>query len=100
MESNPHLRMRRTEGDFWAPDLQIVEGRFARYFESPKRTLSPLGVFNLGVAFSASASGPYADMGLPLWDDASNTQGTVDVHYHEPSQNESQFLLWKANDTS
>ena len=76
-----------------APYLKIVEGRFARYFESPKRTLSQLGVFNLGVAFSASTSGPYVDMGLPLWDDASNTQGTVDVHYHELSQNESHVLL-------
>ena len=37
---------------------------------------------------------------FPLWTDASNTQSTVDVHCHEPSQNESQFLLWKAKDTS
>jgi len=85
-------------GDFWAPDLQVVNGRFACYFSASTAGLKPggKGVMSLGVAFSDNVTGPYADIGKPLWSDRSNTFGTIDVHYHETSAGD-KYLLWKKN---
>jgi beta-xylosidase len=88
-------------GDFWAPDLQIVNGSFACYFSArnavQKRNLR--GYLSLGVAFSTSVTGPYVDLGQPLWADPKNPQGTIDVHFHRDASSPTgeQYLLWKAN---
>jgi beta-xylosidase len=87
-----------SQGDFWAPDLQLVDGRFACYFSARKGTgSSSRGLLSLGVAFSSSITGPYTDIGQPLLADATNPQGTIDVHYHRVSATGEQYLLWKAN---
>jgi len=83
------------KGDFWAPDLQIVNGRFACYFSAKKPGLIG-GVLSLGVAFSDNVTGPYVDIGKPLLSDALNRFGTIDVHYHETSAGE-KYLIWKKN---
>jgi beta-xylosidase len=77
-------------GDFWAPDLQLVDGRVACYFSARARggPLLPKGVLSLGVAFSSGGGveGPFADVGQPLWQDNADREGTIDVHYHEVKQ--------------
>lgn len=84
------------KGDFWAPDLQVVNGKFACYFSAHSKgaLLSP-GVLSLGVAFSDDITGPYVDIGHALYS-GSNWFGTIDVHFHETALGE-KYLLWKEN---
>jgi beta-xylosidase len=85
------------KGDFWAPDLQVVNGRIACYF-SAKAPGGILGgsIYSLGVAFAENITGPFVDSGKVLWEDKSNAFGTIDVHMHETSEGE-KYLVWKKN---
>eukprot|EP01063_Lacrimia_lanifica_P013482 TRINITY_DN2011_c0_g1_i3.p1 TRINITY_DN2011_c0_g1~~TRINITY_DN2011_c0_g1_i3.p1 ORF type:complete len:358 (+),score=125.90 TRINITY_DN2011_c0_g1_i3:95-1168(+) len=77
--------------DFWAPDLQKVNAtHFAVYFSAHNAQRE-----SLGVAFATNVTGPYVDIGAPLWSDPTNPQGTIDVHYH--ASNGQKYLVWKAN---
>lgn len=80
-------------GDFWAPDLQLVNHRFACYFSARDRSS---GVLSLGVAFSKNITGPYVDIGQALWTEPFNPFGTIDVHFHQ-SKNDVKYLFWKSN---
>ena len=79
--------------DFWAPDIQrINRTHFACYFSARRGNL-----LSLGVALSTSGvTGPYVDIGRPLWANESNPEGTIDVHFHQTSSG-ARYLLWKAN---
>ena len=79
--------------DFWAPDIQRVNRtHFACYFSARRGNL-----LSLGVALSTSGvTGPYVDIGRPLWANESDPEGTIDVHFHQTSSG-ARYLLWKAN---
>jgi len=81
------------KGAFWAPDLQRINAtHFAVYFSAKDES----GLLSLGVAFSTSVTGPYVDIGKPLWANHSDPQGTIDVHMHKASTGE-KYLVWKNN---
>jgi len=74
--------------DFWAPELHKVGSNYVAVF-SARHTSGSLAV---GLATSATAQGPYVDLGKPLVHEA--TVGHIDAHVFDDGAG-SNFLVWK-----
>ncbi|HEX8703457.1 MAG TPA: glycoside hydrolase family 43 protein [Myxococcaceae bacterium] len=77
-------------GDYWAPEIHKVGTRFIAYFTARHSN----GKLSIGAATSASALGPYTDLGRPLVHDT--TMGMIDATYFRDTAG-TPYLVWKAD---
>jgi GH43 family beta-xylosidase len=75
-------------GDFWAPEIHQVEGRFVAYFTARNAD----GRLSVGAASADGALGPFTDLGAPLVHDPSI--GLIDPSEFEAPDG-TRYLLWK-----
>jgi hypothetical protein len=61
-------------GRNWAPEIHEVDGKFVVYYT----TVNGANVLSIGAAVADAPTGPYADIGGPLVEDA---QGVIDATY-------------------
>ncbi len=78
-------------GDFWAPEMHKVAGKYVVYFSA---RASKNNAFAVGAAWSNSALGPYQDIGKPLVEDP--TPGVIDAHYFKAPSG-THYVLWKVD---
>lgn len=76
-------------GDFWAPELHRVDGKYLAYFSARHRD----GDLAVGVASADDVLGPYRDSGAPLVRDP---RGAIDAHAFEAPDG-SRYLVWKTD---
>lgn len=76
------------KSDFWAPEIHKVGARYVAYFTARGSD----GMLAIGAASSASATGPFTDLGHPLVHDAA--MGLIDASEFEAPDG-SRYLLWK-----
>jgi GH43 family beta-xylosidase len=77
-------------GDFWAPEIHRVGTRFIAYYTARHTS----GKLAIGAATSASALGPFTDLGRPLVLDAS--MGMIDATFFRDAAGVP-YLVWKAD---
>ncbi len=75
-------------GDFWAPEIHQVGTHYVAYFTARHTD----GKLSIGAATSASATGPFTDLGQPLVHDA--TMGMIDATEFA-SADGTPYLVWK-----
>ncbi|MFP2905851.1 glycoside hydrolase family 43 protein [Pyxidicoccus sp. 3LFB2] len=77
-------------GDFWAPEIHKVGTRFIAYYTARHSS----GRLAIGAATSASALGPFTDLGRPLILDAD--MGMIDATFFKDTAGVP-YLVWKAD---
>ncbi|MCY1046901.1 glycoside hydrolase family 43 protein [Corallococcus sp. bb12-1] len=77
-------------GDFWAPEIHKVGTRFIAYYTARHSD----GRLSIGAATSASALGPFTDLGRPLVHDTG--MGMIDATFFKDTAG-TPFLVWKAD---
>ncbi|WP_224250083.1 glycoside hydrolase family 43 protein [Hyalangium gracile] len=77
-------------GDFWAPEIHKVGTRFIAYYTARHSN----GKLSIGAATSASALGPFTDLGRPLVHDTA--MGMIDATYFKDTAG-TPYLVWKAD---
>jgi GH43 family beta-xylosidase len=75
-------------GDFWAPEIHGVGSGYVAYFTARHTD----GKLSIGAATSASATGPFVDVGQPLIHES--TMGVIDAHEFTAPDG-SLYLVWK-----
>ena len=75
---------------FWAPEIHRVSGRYVLYYTARNRSTNTLCI---GVATSASPTGPYTDIGEPL---ISEEVAALDASFFADDDGR-QYLYWKAD---
>lgn len=78
-------------GDFWAPEIHGVGGKFVVYFSA---RASATGTFAIGAAAATGVLGPYEDIGHPIV--AEPPPGAIDAHFFR-APDAKQYLLWKVD---
>jgi beta-xylosidase len=76
------------KSDYWAPEIHKVGSGYVAYFTARDSD----GKLSIGAASSASATGPFADLGHPLLHDAA--MGLIDASEFEAPDGK-KYLLWK-----
>lgn len=77
-------------GDFWAPEIHKVGGRYIAYFTARHQD----GKLSIGAATATSALGPFTDLGHPLVHDAG--MGMIDATFFYDTAG-APYLVWKAD---
>jgi GH43 family beta-xylosidase len=75
-------------GDFWAPEIHKIGERYIAYFTAR----DDRGMLSIGAASSATATGPFEDLGAPLVRDPQ--MGLIDASQFTASDG-TPYLLWK-----
>ena len=75
-------------GDFWAPEIHIVNGMIRLYFTARHNS----GVLCIGVATADDIEGPYQDSGSPLF--LNPYMGSIDATVFSDEWND-HYLVWK-----
>jgi len=75
------------DGDFWAPELHVMNDKFYLYFTARDRD----GVLCIGVATSDSITGPYVDSGKQLV--KQDQMGSIDATVLKLDN--VNYLVWK-----
>ncbi|MES2372036.1 MAG: glycoside hydrolase family 43 protein [Bacteroidota bacterium] len=80
-----------TGASYWAPEVVVINGKYVCYYAA----IGAGGWFNIGVATSATPTGPFTDKGTPL---ASNANFSLidPTFFHDPNSNKN-YILWKTN---
>src|SRR5207244_11065093 len=76
------------KSDVWAPEIHKVGAGYVAYFTARHTD----GQLSLGAATSASALGPFTDIGAPLVHEAS--MGVIDATEFETAAGD-RYLIWK-----
>ncbi|MCY0996923.1 glycoside hydrolase family 43 protein [Myxococcus sp. MISCRS1] len=77
-------------GDFWAPEIHRVGGRFVAYYTARHSS----GKLAIGAATATSALGPFTDLGRPLILDSG--MGMIDATFFADAAGTG-YLVWKAD---
>ncbi|NMO13782.1 family 43 glycosylhydrolase [Pyxidicoccus fallax] len=77
-------------GDFWAPEIHKVGTRYIAYYTARHTN----GKLSIGAATSASALGPFTDLGRPLVHDTG--MGMIDATFFKDTAG-TPYLVWKAD---
>jgi arabinan endo-1,5-alpha-L-arabinosidase len=87
-----------TGSNFFAPDVQLREGRYVMYYSAqvdPARRTSPNDDYCIGVAESASPTGPFTDVGAPLL--CAPGFQVIDAQAFDDPQTGRRYLYWGSN---
>eukprot|EP01028_Stygiella_incarcerata_P002944 TRINITY_DN1562_c0_g1_i1.p1 TRINITY_DN1562_c0_g1~~TRINITY_DN1562_c0_g1_i1.p1 ORF type:complete len:368 (-),score=80.24 TRINITY_DN1562_c0_g1_i1:1013-2116(-) len=77
-------------GDFWAPEIHAIGGRFVVYFVARHQASNQLGI---GAAVGDAPTGPFKDIGAPIV--LNENVGTIDPSYVFEKESGRHYLLFK-----
>ncbi len=77
-----------TKGDYWAPELHRVNGRYVAYYTARHQD----GRLSIGAASATDPLGPYTDLGKPLVQEPGI--GAIDATYFQDGAGQP-YLSWK-----
>jgi len=78
-------------GDFWAPELHMINGRVNCYFSARHTN----GWLTIGGATAKTPEGPYTAFANPI---VQNTLSTIDVHVAYEEGSKKPYLVWKVEE--